>query len=575
MKKRFVSMALSLLMLLTAIATAACGEDSAEDTLALEGDDAKAMTISIWGIKGEGTTDEAVAAVEAVMSKITQAQFNTAIELNLYDESEYEDALIGRMDAIQAQIDAEKAEAAARKQAEKEAKKRGEEIAKPETTETVADTAEETVLDEYGLPTTFYPEVEDDQLDIFLVTDYDMLFELNEKNVLSSLDEQISGPCKILKQYIHPTIVSAGKIGNKTVCIPNQQLVGDYTYMLVNKELFDKYYWDIDNVSTLADVYDFIVDVKREEPEYQPLVGDISPINVNYFSLNGERTVFGNMMGVDKVYGDACEPMFLFGSTSWKQHIRLSKKLERAGCLPTEQYSTFTPETKFGVGILKGTEVDLAAYEEDYHAIVLQGPQGTVDNIYNGMFAVSVYTKNLARSMEVLTYLNTETDLRNLFGYGIEGVHYTVSEDGVIDVISNDYNMKIEYTGNCFMAYAPEGEPADYWEIAKRHNVDLVLSPFFQLKITEDMFDEESMALYNEIRAFSEEFYTALDNATNADEVEKCIDYYWELCDDDEADDGKYNGRLKLWIDQAPRPAKGQTKAPMTAGKIYKDWFGK
>ncbi len=568
-------MVLSLLMLLTAVSTAACGEDTDEDTLGLGDNVAEAMTLSIWGVKGEGTTDEAIAAVEAAMSKITQAQFNTAIELNLYDEDEYKDALVDKMDTIQAQIDAEKAEAAARKQAEKEAKKRGEEITKAETTETTADTAEQTTLDEYGLPTTLYPEVKDNQLDIFLITDYDMLTELNEKGVLSSLDEQISGSSKLIKQYIHPTIISAGKIGGKTVAIPNQQLVGEYTYMLVNKELFDKYYWDIDNVSTLEDVYDFILDVKREEPEYQPLVGDVSPMNINYFSLNGQKTVFGNMLGVDKVSGDSFEPMFLFSSTNWKKYIRLYKKLDIKGCIPTEEYTEFTPETKFGIGIMKGTEVDLAKYADNYHAVVLQVPQGTTENIYNGMFAVSTYTKNLQRSMEVLTYLNTESSLRNLFGYGIEGVHYTVGEDDVVDVISEDYNMKLEYTGNCFMAYVPEGQPADYWDIAKRHNTTLVLSPYFQFKITEDMFDEDMMELYRQIVDFSEEFYTVLDNAMTEDAVEDAIDYYWELCDDDEAGDGKYNGALKLWVEPSPLAEKDGEEPPMTIGKLYKNWATK
>ncbi len=572
MKKKFVSMALSLLMLLTAVSTAACGEDTDEDTLGLNDNVAEAMTLSIWGIKGEGTTDEAVAAVEAAMSKITQTQFNTAIELNLYDEDEYKDALVEKMDTIQAQIDAEKAEAAARKKAEKEAKKRGEEITKAETTETAADTAEQTTFDEYGLPTTLYPEVKDNQLDIFLITDYDMLTELNEKGVLSSLDEQISGSSKLIKQYIHPTIISAGKIGGKTVAIPNQQLVGEYTYMLVNKELFDKYYWDIDKVSTLEDVYDFILDVKREEPEYQPLVGDISPININYFSLNGQKTVFGNMLGADKVAGDSFEPMFLFGSTNWKKYIRLYKKLDIKGCIPTEEYTEFTPETKFGVGIMKGTEVDLAKYADNYYAVVLQVPQGTTENIYNGMFAISTYTKNLQRSMEIITYLNTEPALRNLFGYGIEGEHYTVGEDGVVDVISNDYNIKLEYTGNCFMAYVPEGQPADYWDIAKRHNIELVLSPYFQFELTEDMFDENMMKLYEQIVDFSEEFYNALDNAMTEDAVEDAIDYYWELCDDDEAGDGKYNGVLQLWVEPNPVAEKDGEEPPMTIGKLYKTW---
>ncbi len=569
-------MALSLLMLLTAVTTAACGKDEEENTLSLENETAKAMTLSIWGIKGEGTTDEAIEAVEKAMSKITQVQFNTAIELNLYDEDEYEEALIEKMDAIQAEIDAKKAEEEARKQAEKEARKQGkvDGLNKAETTETTAETEEETALDEYGLPTTLYPEVEDSQLDIFLITDYEMLKTLNEKKVLSSLDEQLSGSSKIMKQYIHPTIISAGRVGGKTVAIPNQQLVGEYTYMLVNKELFDKYYWDIDKVSVLEDVYDFILDVKREEPEYQPLVGDISPININYFSLNGERTVFGNMLSADMVSGDDFAPVFLFSSTNWKKYIRLYKKFERNGCIPTEEYTEFTPDTKFGVGIMKGTEVDLEPYAEDYHTIVLQVPQGTCDNIYNGMFAVSTYTKSLERSMEIITYLNTRTDLRNLFAYGIEGEHYTVNDEGVVDMISDEYNMKLEYTGNCFMAYVPEGKPANYWDVAKKHNVDLVLSPYFQFEITEDMFDENMKEAYEVIIEFSEEFYDALDKAVTDDEVEKTIDYYWEICDEDEKGDHIYDGVLSLWVEPTPLAEEGEDP-PMTMGKLYKSWFNK
>ena len=89
MKRRLTSAALALIMAATAVTAASCGQ---EDNLDSVGEDkiANATTLNIWGIKGEGTTDEAIAAVEEAMSEITQAQFNTAIKLELYTEAEYD-----------------------------------------------------------------------------------------------------------------------------------------------------------------------------------------------------------------------------------------------------------------------------------------------------------------------------------------------------------------------------------------------------------------------------------------------------------------------------------------------------
>ena len=109
MKRRLIGIALCLAMLCTAIMTASCGK---EDDMSDVGEDkvASAMTLTIWGIKEKGTTDEAIAEVEAAMSRITEAQFNTAVKLMLFTESEYDKALEKKMDEIQERLDAEAAE---------------------------------------------------------------------------------------------------------------------------------------------------------------------------------------------------------------------------------------------------------------------------------------------------------------------------------------------------------------------------------------------------------------------------------------------------------------------------------
>ncbi len=558
MKKRIISLTLCLLMLAVAVFTAACDEESTDGTLTIDGsNDAPAMTISIWGIKGEGTTDEAIAEVEAAMSKLSQTQYNTAIELVLLEEAEYAEKLEEYMDGIQARKDAEKEAEAARKKAEKEAKAKGETLATEKAAESVEDTAEVTVLDEYNLPVTLYPEVEENQLDIFLVTDFEMLMQFNEKGVISQIDNQLNGESKLIKSYVHPSLISAAKIGGKTLAIINQQIVGDYTYMLVNKELLEKYYWDIDDIATLSDAYLFIRDVERDEPEYQPLVGDISPLNCNYFSPNGEKTIFGSMLASTAVYGDDFKPAIIFQSTYWRNYAKLYSNLKLNGCIGSE---TFTAEDKFGVGILKGNAEDLEAYTDEYHVVTLQAPQGTTENLFNGMFAISTYTKSVDRSMEILTYLNTRAEFRNIFGYGIEGVHYKLDDEGRLTKISDDYNMKLEYTGNCFIAYAPNGETMEYWDMAKEHNQELVLSPYFRFEITEEDVD---MEYYEYMLGLANDFYAALDLCDEEDEAAAVIDEYWELYEEDEM--------VLEWLNEQPLP-NGDVPAVKTLAKFYADW---
>ncbi len=554
MKRKLISTALCLLMLITTFASASCGEEEVDpNTLQIDGNTSRAMTLTIWGVKGEGTTDEAVAAVEAAMSSVTESQFNTAIKLNLFEEDEYDKALEKRMDEIQAQLDKEAEEAAAKKAAEKEAKKKGETTAETTAAEETSDTADETILDEYGLPATLFPEVEDTQLDIFLMTDYDMLMKYKEKGVLSSLDEQLNSSSKLIKSYVHPTFLSSGKAGGgSTVAILNNHPIGEYTYILLNKELMDKYYYDADDIKTFNDAYNFILDVGREEPSYEPFMGDISPIGINYFTLDGTPTIVGNMLAPTAVSGDKGEPKVLFAVRNWSTYIKNMVTLDSLGYIGDE---TFDADDKFGVGIMKGTAEDIAAFEEDYYINVVQAPQATTENIYSGMFAVSTYTKNLARSMEIVTYLNTNEELVNLFTYGIRDVHYTINRDDILTVISDEYNMNPAYTGNMFVAHAPEGMSPDYWDSAKQQNLDAVMSPYFGFIYTEDMIDTN---LLDKVIDFSEDFYDELEDQTG-ETIEDFLATWW-----DEAD---LVTEIQDWV---TIDLEGNEK---TIAKVYDTWY--
>lgn len=548
MKKRIMSLLLCMLVAFSAVMATSCGEE--EDLSGLNDKKiASASTITLYGIKGEGTTDEAVAMVQDAMSSITEAQFNTALRLMLYTEDEYETVLEEKLDSIKVLVDKEAEEAAARKAAEKEAKKLG--IVTTTAAEEVTEEPDETFLDEYGLPATAYPEVGETQLDIFLMTSRDMLLHYVEKKMLSPLDTELNGSSKLLKKYINPTLLSATKINGMTYAIMNNKPMGEYTYLLLNRELIDKYYYDPDEINCVSDALDFMLEVGQNDPDFVPFMGDTEPLNINYFTFDGSKSLIGCMVPSGTPYDKNCKPGLLLDNEDWVNHIKAIKILNDYGYVGSEKVSF---DDKFGAAVIKGSYANVSAFADDYYIKEICEPMVDTDDVYGGMFGVSVYTKDLTRSMEILTYLNTKSDLRNIFAYGIEGVHYELDKNGIVKKLNNDYNVKLEYTGNEFILYPPEGTTADVWEAAKAQNIDVVQSPYMGFTYTEDMLD---LDLMESVRQISASFYDELAKVPT-NQVDKWLQDYWNYAITDDS--------LRIW-------ASAVNKNEKTIGRVYSNWY--
>ena len=114
--------------------------------------------------------------------------------------------------------------------------------------------------------------------------------------------------------------------------------------------------------------------------------------------------------------------------------------------------------------------------------------------------------------MQVLTALNTNPKLRNIFAYGIQDVHYTLDADGVVRKLNNDYDTPLEFTGNMFITYPPEGSAPNVWEVCKAQNLELVDDPYFGF-FFDEIVKQESI---DEIAKISEQYFAQLDRVSYA-----------------------------------------------------------
>ena len=521
MKKKLISLLLCIAMLMTfmlASCTTATVEEEEDEELG-EGP-RRAMTL-VWALVCDEVPSETTQqSIEDAINKITESRYTTHIALEFYTDDEY-------AEAVEVRLEANLAEAEKRNEASKiwkrfvkanrviknedgstikveterlfemfwESFPEYEKYIQPEetTVEGQTETEAETVLNEWNIGVLAYPEPEEFQIDILYVSGYDNYVRYVNNEWLAPLDESLTEDARILTDYVFPAFMSAVDSTFGTYAIPNNNTIGDYTYLLLHKQLIEKYYYVPENITGLTTelCQNFLYDVITSEAEgFVPLLNNAetkTPQNVKFWGLGYttdedgaiiSQTLANRYSVLGSTYSKTAtqakdgnsvyQCMVLLNDSNYTNQLKVLKQYECDG-----YYGAGDAETRpFAAGIVTGDMVDLVPkYEDDYHMIVIDYPRGEEKDLFQHMWGVSAYCKDVDRAMEIITYLNTNVDFRNLIQYGIKDVHYSLDPvTGLATRLTNDYKMDINKTGNVFLAYPEVGMNPDAWTYGKLQN---------------------------------------------------------------------------------------------------------
>ena len=533
MNKRLIALFLCLVMMLS-VFLAGCAKDSEEDAKS-ELEEAKVannMTLTMWIVSESPVAEEIRTDVTNAINALTRTKYKTQLEIHYLSEEEYFSKLTAAMEAF----------------AENKKQQNANKPAESGTTGAEAETTvEEIVTDENGMYRDKYPSVLENQVDIIyigglysntevdtegkpklLMSGLEMYDKLRADDWLAPLDEALKGDAKKIKEFVSPTLLSAVQEKGVTYAIPNNNPIGEYTYMCLNKELMDKYllqgHLTRGSIKSFANeyVYQFIDQISRYEG------ADLLPIDATYEEClaqlayywnvdpetyeisNDEFSIFGtplfdfqpnrgqNIVGVQSLFENEefTEHYLAINEYRLEDAYRFVKNPDGTYSEDTsEKITFFRDETnaertyaKYGVKFVKGTLEALNAkgnYVDpetgvEYYAVPVAYPTASEDDIYGNMFAVAKTTLSVERSMQVITYLNTNEEIRNLLQYGIEGKHYTIA-DGVVsrieDKAGNTYEMNVYATGNAFLTHLEKDMNSAIWENGKKQNRDSSVEP--------------------------------------------------------------------------------------------------
>ena len=238
-----------------------------------------------------------------------------------------------------------------------------------------------------------------------------------------------------------------------------------------------------------------------------PLLGPVEPSGLTFWSTDGEWSVIGSQYGDDVLFSKEVAPDNVLSNGAYTNLYGMMKQLDELGYVGNGELED---GQYFAVGVVEGDGFDATKYEDEYYVRIHDNPVCTEDDVFGAMFSVSEYTKSLPRSMEIITYLNTSSDIRTVLQYGVKGVHWEYEDESeeTIRIISDDYGMNLLETGNVYMTYPGEGMPMSYWEYGKQQNLDSISSPYIKFP---GYITDANRATMEKIAEYSKEIKAQLD----------------------------------------------------------------
>ncbi len=619
-----------LLLCLTAVFSltfVGCGETEEDDGTSTESSARAATSLNMWVICDKPVSIETEKAVEDAFNELTQAKYTTKVDFVFLTEDEYFTALDEKLTKA--------AELKSSASVDVMLSLPGEETA--ETVETTA----ETMVNELGQRLLKYPDIGEGQVDIVFIAGKELHDRYVSEGKIQSLETNLNSTSKVLKDYIYPSFLTQAKHNNNTYAIPTNHKIGDYTFLLINKEMAQKYYIDLSTVNTFAACADLIAEIGKNETiapvleykeplniqywidygvegEAQPMVLTVGNTEVDVFGEKQKAPVapveadgnvmvpfefFAKAMGAkyawdeenavatatygardivvtegsatatvldkavamgaaaytDETTGKLMVPVSfaadsmcanatvengkvtvklneyngsvlvssysasastanrtpmtsVFGNDAFTKHMILMQRCKDNGWFAEDSATA----TDFGVAIVEGDYGDIEKYGDKYEVKVLSYPKLTEDTLYESMFAVTSYTANIDRAMEIITFINTDVEAKNILQYGVEGVHFEFDEQDNFVKLNDDYCMNNLYTGNVFLAYNTDENTAEDFENAKKANLESGVSPYYGLDSVWGTVDKN--ILFN-LRALSNDFFDRMSECDNAEEL--------------------------------------------------------
>lgn len=480
--KKVLSMLLCLMLL--ALALVSCGDDPGTKVQA----DRPNLTLRMAIVVDDKTTDEGVAAMQKAFNDQCEVLLSTHIEFECIKASEYK----ARMTEIMNEVVDEKGKQNAGKE--------------DAMANAGSDTGTELEDDENK-----YPTASKAQFDILLIADEEMYEEFVANKWLVGLSSHLKGNFKVLNTKMLTTAKDILAVDGEFYGVPANQAYGKYEYVVINKAAADFYNVEVNDIRSLSDAYQLIAMMETASAgnglsKWTGMYGsDFSVIgateadfvlpNVQYLSQDLKaESLFGATFDYQAAITSVPNARNLLKDDTYARYLTMKFAAKKAG-----YFSADGSETNFLIGLAEG-DYALRYSNEDYYYVPINYPIFEKEELFGGMLAVSKFSVNEKRALEIVQELMTDATRANLLNIALFGdsqTNYYMEDGCVVYRNQSQYGVADGYLfGNLReLAYpcASLGQKSDAYTYTGNQNADLAQR--------QHLFDDDFSAYFAKIDA--------------------------------------------------------------------------
>ncbi len=268
--------------------------------------------------------------------------------------------------------------------------------------------------------------------------------------------------------------------------------------IIYNKTLLDNLGIDLSDFvyTSVYDVIPVLYEIQEKRAEMFPddaqlpvmrEFADIYDYN-QYETINSLAVV--NIPGIEAFAGQGSgEKVFnLYATDEYRAWCRQVLKLVQDNIVPFDAWyfdpsRTYTAEGKLAIASFGSGYITVAKDYggPNYECALLRNANtvATTNYLHQAVNCISITSKNPERAMMFLELVNTDPYVATTLRFGIEGTHYVVGEDGVLDFTGTNnadptdrgyYSWYGAQFGSFMYSKVPAGYPANFTDLMKEAN---------------------------------------------------------------------------------------------------------
>lgn len=241
-------------------------------------------------------------------------------------------------------------------------------------------------------------------------------------------------------------LLPAGQFNGKQYAIPQrveqQMTVG----INMNESILSKHNINITNIKTIDDMDEIFAKVHENEPQMTVLAPETSVGDIvsNLILADG----LGNQYGV-LPNGSGTKLENLFESADWVNTAKKVREWYQKGYI-SKDVSTSQDDgsTLLNNGKVFATAVSSVGFSGGLEqpiktkSIALHQPVRKTADTQTFLWAVATSSERPDKAVQFLNLLNSSAELTTLLEFGIEGEHYEINSEGIVDTSKNgNYNL--------------------------------------------------------------------------------------------------------------------------------------